>query len=112
MPGAYLARGNALRGLARHAEARDAYAAAVRGDPGMPEALLGLAVSALDLGDFPLAADAFHRLVDLAPSVEVYRSLIYSDREAGRAADAEQALAAARLRYPDERAFAPAKGAP
>ena len=112
LPAAHLARGNALRGLARHAEARDAYAAAVRGDPRMPEALLGLAVSALDLQDFPLAADIFHRLVDVAPSVDAYRSLIYSERRAGRTAEAEAALAAARLRYPNERAFTAAEGVP
>src|SRR5262249_49395471 len=106
LPGAQLARGNALRGLARHVEARDAYAAAFRGDPEMSEALSGLALSALDLGDFPLAADTLRRLVDVAPSVEAYRSLIYSERRAGRAAEAEQALATARLRYPDEPAFA------
>jgi len=106
LPAAKLARGNALRGLGRHAEARDAYAAAVRDDSVRWEALFGLAVSSLDLGDFPLAADTFRRLVDLAPSVDAYRSLIYSERRAGRTAEAEQALAAARLRYPDEPAFA------
>jgi len=70
------------------------------------EALFGLGVSALDLGDFALAADTFRRLVDVAPSVDAYRSLIYSERRAGRPAEADQALAAARLRYPDEPAFA------
>ncbi|TME71164.1 MAG: tetratricopeptide repeat protein [Chloroflexi bacterium] len=112
LPGAHLARGNALRGLGRHAEARDSYAAAVRGDPKMQDALFGLAVSALDLQDFPLAADTFRRLVDVAPSVDAYRSLIYSEQRAGRTAEAEQALTAARLRYPNERAFAWSKDAP
>jgi len=105
-PAAQLARANALRGLGRHAEARDAYALAAQGDPDMWEPLYGLAVSALDLGDFALAAETFRRLVDVAPSVDNYRSLIYSARRAGRAAEADQALAAARLRYPDEPAFA------
>jgi tetratricopeptide (TPR) repeat protein len=112
LPAAHLVRANALRGLVRHAEARDEYAAALHGDPKMPEALIGLAFSALDLEDFSLAADAFRRLIDVVPSVDAYSGLINSARRAGRAAEAEQALAAARLRYPNDPAFAAAKDAP
>jgi tetratricopeptide (TPR) repeat protein len=112
VPAGHFARANALRGLGRHAEARDEYVLALRGDPRWLEALFGLAASSLDLQDFAGAADAFQRMVDIVPSRESYRGLVYSSRRAGRAAEAARAADEGRTRYPDEPLFAPADATP
>jgi tetratricopeptide (TPR) repeat protein len=104
-PAAHVVRANALRALGRHEEARNGYAAAVHAAPEWPDALFGLGATALDLGDFPVAAEAFGRLVAIAPSIGAYRGLVSSLTQAGRAAEAQQARAAARTRYPREPSF-------
>src|SRR5581483_3845179 len=99
-PGGYVERGLALRGLQRFDEA-------LHLDPKQPDALLDLAAVALDKQDFALAASAFERLVAVAPSQQAYRGLVYSDRNGGRALDAERIAANARGRYPGDGFFAP-----
>jgi tetratricopeptide (TPR) repeat protein len=104
---AHVVRGFALRGLGRREEAGAAFEEALRLDARRPDALFGLGANAAEQEDFLLAASAFERLVDVAPSRDAYRGLVFSYRRAGRNGDAARAAAAAREQFPDDPFFAP-----
>src|SRR3989441_12443354 len=110
VPNGHVVRGFALRGLERLDEARAAFQEALRLAPGLPDALLGLGATAIERGDFGEAAQAFERLVAIAPSADAYRGLVYSYRMAGRDEDTARVTAAAHERFPDDTFFAPEAG--
>jgi tetratricopeptide (TPR) repeat protein len=102
----HVMRGFALRGLGRLADARTAFQDALRHPPFGADALLGFGATALELGDAKAAAAAYEHLVRAAPSAEAYRGLVVSYRQAGRDADARQALEDGRRLFPGDPAFA------
>jgi tetratricopeptide (TPR) repeat protein len=102
----HVMRGFALRGLGRLDDARAAFQSALRNPPFGADALLGFGATALELGDAKAAAAAYEHLVRVAPSAEAYRGLVVSYRQAGRDAEARQALEDARRRFPGDPAFA------
>jgi len=107
IPNAYVVKGHALRGMSRFEEARAAFEQALRLVPTQPEALLGLGATAIDLQDWSAAASAFERLIKVAPVPDAYRGLVYSYRQAGRGADADNMAAVARDLFPQDEFFAP-----
>ena len=107
IPNAYVVKGHALRGMSRFEEARAAFEQALRLAPTQPEALLGLGATAIDLQDWSAAASAFERLIKVAPVPDAYRGLVYSYRQAGRGADADNMAAVARDLFPQDEFFAP-----
>jgi tetratricopeptide (TPR) repeat protein len=105
VPNGWVVRGNALRGLRRPAEAVTAFEAALARAPASAEALFGVGAAALEAGAFARAAEAFRRVVSMAPSVDAHRGLIMGLRGLGQTEEANRAVAQARARYPDEAAF-------
>jgi len=98
--------GFALRGLARFADAHASFERALSLPDAQPDALFGLAATALDLGDLRAAQGGFELLVRVAPTADAYRGLVESYRRAGRLPDADRAAAVARARFPGDPYFA------
>jgi tetratricopeptide (TPR) repeat protein len=105
-PSGHVMRGFALRSLARFADAHASFERALALPDAQPDALFGLAATALDLGDLRAAQGGFERLVRVAPTADAYRGLVESYRRAGRLPDADRAAAVARARFPGDPYFA------
>jgi tetratricopeptide (TPR) repeat protein len=83
----------------KHAEAVDAYRAALEVDPAFVDALHGLAMALAENGDLPGAIEAATRITRIAPDDPLgFTSLSMFHQRNGQIAEAEAAAAQARVR--------------